>query len=143
MNGLPNIASRIPVTQKSAVERGLPGGSFFRVVFPDGSLREEHDTSWGDMSERRTVKYFGQKKTVYTCTFPVKRLEMFHDGMEAIVDVPEDCQVFQSVQSRQDFGGGSGRNTVVGRRVGIVRGDSVIEERFLNGVNHEVLGSKI
>ena len=118
--------------------------SYFKLTLDDDSVVLESDKAWSTISQIKSVEYFGGKKTVYVCTLSVKRIEMFHDGLETSIDIPEGCEVYQAIRSMTDFmpTGGSTSKTH-GRCVGIVKDGKVIEERFLNGVLGEVQGVKL
>lgn len=136
------IAHGIKKTDKTLEERGLPGDSFFEVVFADGSWASERDVNWSSISAEMRVGYFGGTKTVYVCTLPVVRIEVSHGGMVAALDVPPGCQVYQAVRSETVIMGGKRENRVVGRVIGIVRDGEVVEEQFANEVENEVLGTR-
>ena len=124
-------------------KRGLPEGSYFEVYFSDGSYRKEDETNWSDISELKKVKYFDNEKYVRVCIFPVNRIKIIHGELEVDIPVPEGCSVYQSVRSNAYFALGQPVSyEVFGRTVGIVRGGSVIEERFLNGRTKKVEGIK-
>lgn len=136
------IADTIPYEEKSAAERGLPPGSIWRVWFRDGSYREETDTSWAGISRLERVEYFGMKKSVRLCRFPVKRIVVSHDGMEAEIEVPEGTEAYQAIRSNIMATGDRSRGSIVGRCIGIVKDGEVLEELLINGQTHEVLGMK-
>lgn len=144
MSGLPSIAEGIPRETRTNAEMGLPEGSGWEIEFADGSTRNEGDTNWSALSDDRMVGYFGFKKQVKTCRFPVKRLTVRHDGMEVVLDIPPDCEVYQAVRS--EFAAqpnGEARGQVLGRSVGLVRAGEVIEERFLSALGQEILGMRV
>jgi len=136
------ISETIRYEEKSAVARGIPPGSLWSLTFTDGSRREETDTSWSEISRLERVEYFGMKKSVMVCRFPVKHILVTHDGMKAEIDVPEGASVYQAMRSNLMVDGDKNRGQIVGRCLGLVKDGKVTEELFLNGVTHEVLGMK-
>lgn len=135
------IAEQIHKTGNSLARRGLPESSYFKVVFKDGSERTEQDMNWSFISERKTVSYFGGKKTVHLSVFPVRRIEVFHEGLHTAIDVPKDCNAYQAVRGETIVVPNVQRNDrVLGRIIGIVKDGEVIEERFLNALSNKVEG---
>ena len=114
----------------------------FQITLQDGSIKSEKDILWSEISRKEKVDYFSGKKTVYVCTLPVKEIKIYYDELEALIDVPEGCQVYQAIRARADYLGGEVKGIIVGKCVGIIRDGVIIEERFLNGVEHEVQGMK-
>src|SRR5690242_20454565 len=126
--------TRIPQTMK---ERGLPDNAYFEVEFTDGSKRSEHDTSWASMSSKVIVGYFGSKKSVTVCQFPVKRLYIRLGELEAIIDVPEGGQAYQAIRAETLFLPENKRQyRVIGRSAGYVLDGEVREEMFLDSVQN-------
>lgn len=130
------IATNIPT-----VERGesMHDASFFELVFTDDSSITEKETNWSSFSGERVVTLLGKKKTVMVCNHPVKTIKITHNGLETGFYVPEGCEVYQAIRSRTSVGE-AGSSKVVGRLVGIIKGDKVIEEHFLDGISGEVTG---
>ena len=136
------MADNIEKTDKSLEERGLPADSFFDVVFEDGSTASERWMNWSQISDERRVEYFGMTKTVFVSRLPVKRIVIRHGDLETTVDVPAGCEAYQGVRSETMLLGGKKESRVLGRIVGIIKDGEVIEERFLNGIQHEVQGTR-
>lgn len=145
MNGQASIADQIRLEPLSMYGRGLPPNSYFEVVFTDGSKRSEHNTNWSEISESEVVDYFGKKKQVMLCKFPVKRIKVFHDDMETIIEVPEGHKVYQAIRARAEFlPGRARRDSVSGRCAGLVDENmNIVDERFVNGRQHEVMGIRL
>lgn len=136
-------ADQIERTSKTLEERGIAGDSFFVVTFIDGSSVTEKDVDWSSVAEERRVEYFEGTKTVFLCTMPVSRIYARHGDLEASIDVPEGCQAFQAIRSEAVLSSLAEKKTVcIGRTIGIVNDGIVIEEKFLNGVEHIVNGTK-
>lgn len=134
----------IPRTTLPMEERGLTEGSYFEVTFRDGTKVSERDVNWSSIAERRVIGYLGGKKGIMVCKFPVKRIEAFHEGMSAAIDVPEGCEAFQAIRSESIvIPGYSRQDRVVGRIIGIVRDGEVVEERFLNALEYRVQGIRV
>ena len=115
----------------------------FRITLADGTTRDDLDAPWKDISYMRKVNYFGKKKTVYVCASPIKHIEIFFEDLETSIDVPEDCEAYYATRARTNFIGGAAKNMILGRCVGLVKNDEVIEEKFINGIEHEVQGMKL
>lgn len=137
------IADQIKMQDKSLGDRGLSEDSFFIVEFTDGSIRTEQGTNWSDMSVREKVEYLGNPKTVFLCNFPVKKINVKHDGLETTIEVPKDCKVYQAVRSTSLLTPGDVTTSkVVARIVGLVKDGKVIEERLLANGASSVTGVK-
>lgn len=137
------ISEIIEKTIQTLQERGIPENSFFSVIFEDGSEVTEKDTNWSTFSEKKEVDYFSNKKVVKVSKYPVKLLKCFHEGIEASIEVPKDCQAYQAIRSETlIIQGAERKNRIIGRVIGIVKGDEVIEELFLNGIQFKVEGFK-
>ena len=131
----------IPKEQSSLEERGLSQDSHFTVVFADGSVHSEHDTNWSDISTQITVDFFGKQKTAFVCTHPVSKIKISHGTLETEINVPEGCQVYQSIRASALFTPGKDtEHAIVGRTVGLVKDGVVIEEQFLDATADEVIG---
>ena len=129
MNGSPNI-----------MNNDLPEGSYFRVLLSDGNTFDERTTPWSAISVKKSIEYYGKQKTVFVCAFPVKQIDVFHEGLETSIEVPEGHEVYQAIRSKMDFSGGQSRSAIIGRCIGIIKDDKMVEERFLNAQQNEVLG---
>lgn len=137
------IAKTIEKTTQTLNERGIPNGSFWTVVFEDGSRLTENNSNWSTFSEKKIVNFLGQKKMVNICKFKVKTLECCHEGLQAYLSVPEDCQVYQAIRSEAlILPNVMRRDSIVGRIIGIVKGDEVIQEYYLNSLEYKVEGFK-
>lgn len=142
MNGHPSFADRVP--RETASNPSVPADSFFEVTFADGSTRNEVDTAWSKMAEDRMVGYFGMKKQIRASRFPVKRIRVKHEALEATIEIPEGCEVYQAFRSELSIQpDGRTRGQILGRVVGIVRDGEVIEERFLSALGQEILGMRV
>ena len=136
-----NTADTIRSRGKHVGERKLPQGSHFHARFKDDSDCHEGDTNWSDMSTEKEVEYFGMTKRVRVSKHPVKNIKIAHDGMEIDMAVPEGCEVYQAIRAEVLFTPGGGRTEhILGRVVGLVKDGKVIEERFINAQNHEIMG---
>lgn len=139
MTGPTSIAEKIP----DFVNANARDDSYFLVEFTDNSIRREQDTSWAGMSEKVIVGYFGSKKLVNLCRFPVKRLTVFHEGLKATVEVPEGARVYQAVRAEALFLPEQKQRTrVVGRSLGVVKDGEVQEEYYLDALEYKVQGVK-
>lgn len=138
------ISQTIKRISDSLTTRGLAEDSHFTVHFTDGSFVCEKDCNWSDISEDITCKFGNGTKLVKTCIHPVQKITIKHGTLETKIDVPDGCKVYQAIRAEAFFTGtGETKNTTIGRVVGIVRDDIVIEERFLNGLEGEIIGIRI
>lgn len=141
MTGQADTIERHPLSLK---DRGLPEDSFFEVVFADDSRISEHEVNWSSIAERRIVNYGAGKKGVMVCRFPVKRIQVRLEDLEASIDVPEGHETYQATRSEAVIIPGYGRqDRVVGRVLGILKGDTVIEEKFINALEYRVQGIRM
>lgn len=135
------IADTIQKTNQTLEERGIPNNSYFEIIFPDASRISEHDVNWSSISQKKQCAYFGNKKLCHVCTLPVKRIEAWHDGLHSFIDVPEGCEVYQAVRGDTLIIPNYERtDRVIGRVIGIIKDNEVIEEHFLNGLMYSVEG---
>jgi hypothetical protein len=133
----------LTLPQRIEEDNGLPGGSGFIAWLEDGSSFTEAEVNWSEISKLERVDYFGMKKQVMVCTFPVKRVRVFHEGLVTEIEIPEDCSAYQAIRSGLNLvPSREPKPRVLGRCIGIVKNGEVIEERFLNGVQGEVLGMR-
>lgn len=137
------ISEKIKKQNKSLEKRGLKEDSFFVVHFKDDSFVSEKDANWNEMGEVKVCDYFGGKKTVCICTHPVKKIHIKHEGMEHILEVPKDCYVYQANRSETLFlQNGEKKERLLGRVIGLVKDNEIIEEYFLNGIEGRIFGNK-
>jgi hypothetical protein len=129
--------------KRTLEERGLKD-SCFECVFLDDSKISEEDYNWHDMSEEKEVKFGDITKKVRVCKYPIKKITMNHKNLKTTITVPKDCQVYQSIVAEMTFlPNGQKENRILGRLVGIVKDDKVIEERFLGSDFNEVMGVRL
>lgn len=135
------ISKKIQRTNKTLEERGIPSDSFFSLVFEDGSEISERETTWGFLCEKKEVDYLGGRKIVNFSKFPVKEIRCSFEGLEAKIEVPNGCQVYQSIRSETLIIPNSQRkDRIIGRIIGIIKDGEVIEEQFLNGLQFKIEG---
>lgn len=135
------ISNNIKKETRSLRDRGLNDKSFFHATFTDGSEAKEHDCNWSDFSVEKRVKYHDGTKTVRVSARPVKNLKVSHEGFNLDVDVPENCEVYQCIRAESTFTpNGAPKQRIVGRVVGIIKNDEVVEERFINSLQNVILG---
>lgn len=138
------ISEQITIESKTLVERGIPQDSYFEIVFEDGSQRNESNTNWRDFSIEKDVKYGDRMKTVMVSRYNISKITMNHGSLQKIVDVSANCEVYQAIRSQSAFSmTGKGLSSdILGRSLGLVQNDEVIEEYFLNGITNEIIGFK-
>lgn len=110
----------------------------------NGKTHDSDTMRWSEISERTEVNYFGNKKIVHLAKGKVKSLRIFHDGLSQELKVPEGCRVFQATRSETVFlPNDQVQNRIIGKIMGIVKDGVVIEEVFIDGQQHKVLGIKL
>lgn len=115
--------------------------SYFEVIFEDGSIRTEKDLNWSQISEQKVVGYKNGNRAVFLSVPKIKTIKIIHGELSTEIEVPEDCRVFQSVHGNSTYIPGMQTiHSTVGRFVGLVKDDRIIEERFLNAVEGNVIG---
>jgi hypothetical protein len=118
--------------------------SYFLMELESGETVDEREYSWKEFSEEKLVRYGDSMKTVRLCTLPAIKLTQKHNELTTEIDIPKDCQIYQSIKSQTKFTIDHSTNTsIIGRYVGIVKDGIVIEERFLDGIINEISGFKI
>lgn len=127
----------------SLKERNVEG--HFSVVFDDDTERTEHDTNWSEFSVEKKVGYGTGFKVVRVSNLPVKKITIKHNTLETTIEVPSGCEVYQAIRSRAllTLEGSTQKNFLVGRVVGLIKDDKVIEERFLNFLTNEITGFRL
>lgn len=131
---------KIERTEKTLAERGLPEGSLFELYLDDGTIVSEVDVNWSSISERRLVEYLGGQRSIMVCRLPVVSVRATHEGLSSSISIGENEEVYQGVRSETLISGGEKRNRIIGRFIGKIRGNGVVEEHFLNGLSNEVEG---
>jgi hypothetical protein len=136
------IAPKIKKTKR--IPNQFEQSSYFAVEFTDKSKIDESMADWSDMAEEQIVKYGDRIKTVRLCTYPVSKITIYHKGMETTIAVPKDCRAYQSIKAETVFKpDGSKIDRVLGRLVGIVKNNEVIEERFIDELQNNIIGFKL
>ena len=132
------IAETIRKERRTLADRGVHDGSFFHVVFSDGSEAKEHDTNWSDISEETAIEHLnGSVKLVMLSKHPTKTLTVHCAGLSSSLDLQEGDRVYQAIRS---VASANGTHKNVGRIVGIVRDGRMVEERFLSSEQGQVFG---
>ncbi len=116
----------------------------FEIHFGTGEVHSSDGIDWSEVSDRTEVNYFGTRKIVHLCKHNISKIKIFHDGLEDEMVVPEGCQAFQATRSETVFlPNEQVNNRVIGKIMGIVKDGSVVEERFIDGLQHKILGLKL
>jgi hypothetical protein len=138
------ITDEIQKTTQSLEERGIPNDSFWTAIFEDDSEITEKETNWSFFSDKKIVEYLDKKKMVNISKFPVKKLTCILEGLKAEIDVPEGCQVYQAVRSEAIIVPNFQRkDRIIGRIIGIVKNDKIIEELYINALTLKIEGFKV
>lgn len=117
--------------------------SFYKIYFEDGSSADSEKISWYNCAEKIKVKRGNRYKLVYASTAPIKSILVHHNNLEKKLDVPEGHRVFQAICARTNFVGNSTTNEILGRIVGLIKGNEVVEEYNLSSESDSILGFKI
>jgi hypothetical protein len=121
---------------KKEKDRNIYGGHF-GVVFEDDSHVTEKECSWRELSEDATVKCNGGTKTVKLSKFPVKLLNVTHEGCDVGliqgIHFEKGDRVYYSIRSASTFThNGTRRDEILGKVFGVVRDGEVVEERYID-----------
>ncbi len=120
--------------------------SFIQIAMKDGKTFHSHhhpnEASWHRHAHKMRVRRGDQYKTVYASHTNIKSITVHHEGVEKTIDIPPGCLVFQSIVAQTTASGKDYRTKVLGRIAGIIKGDEVIEEYFLDGESRNILGYK-
>jgi hypothetical protein len=136
-------ANEIERTTQTLEERGMPQNSYFAVIFTDGSELTEKEANWSSFCEKKEVDYFDIKKLVSVSKYPLKKISCFHEGLEASIDVPEDCEAYQALRGEALIVPEHGRkDRIVGRIIGIIKDGVVVEEIFIDAIQLKLTGFK-
>ena len=117
--------------------KGIPH-SMLETFFTDGSSIKETECSWGSISKEKRVRYFGENKVVFVCVFPVEKIVVTFGEMKEEI-LSRGCEMYQAIRSNIVVGSSP---EILGRCVGLVKDNEVIEEIFLNGKQNEVMGMR-
>jgi hypothetical protein len=117
--------------------------SYFEVVFEDGSVRDEKDLNWSDISQEMIVDYKEKQKTVFVSIPKIKKIKVTHKDLSVELDIPDNCQVYQAIRSNATLVPGQPTvHSTIGRVIGLIKDNRVVEERFINIPEKVVLGFK-
>jgi hypothetical protein len=136
------IAEQIKKTDISLKDRNIPEDSWFEVTFEDDSVITEKEANWSSMSHREAVSCFGKLKTCFVCDFQVKKIKIVMGDLETEVQVADDEKVYQYIRSERIVAKDVDNSNLVGRGVGLIRKESVTEERFLDRLANVVNGAR-
>ena len=105
---------------------------------------KETDCSWHAQGHTKEVEYFGGKKTICVSNNKIKHIHVCHNGLEKELDIPEGHEVYQAIRSEVTFyPNQKKKEKILGRVVGLVKDNKVVEEYFLNDIANEVVGMKL
>lgn len=115
--------------------------SYFHIKLHSGEEKHERDFNWHSISSQKRVGYMEFTKTVFICNDDVQTINIEHEGQHLSLDVPAGHQVYQAIRSETLFTPNSGKtDRVIGRVVGLVKDDMVVEEYFINSMQNTILG---
>jgi len=100
----------------------------------------EKQTNWSEISEEKAVTCFGRKRVCSVAKPQASKIRIVLGKLEATIEIPPDCQVYQFIRSQQLFAKGVNEYTVIGRGIGLIKEDKVIEEKFINALENTVEG---
>ena len=134
------ISDSIQKTNKTLVERGIPDDSYFEVVFNDGSKVTEMETSWSLFSHKKVVDYMGNQKMCFVSDVQIKSIQIFLNGLQTKIEVPFGVEVYQFMRSERLVAKDNDESKVIGRGIGLIKNDEIIEERYIDAVENQVKG---
>lgn len=136
------IAEQIKKTEFSLKDRNIPEDSWFEVTFIDDSVITEKEANWSAMSHREVANCFGKPKVCFVCDFQVKSIKVIMGDLETVIDVADGEKVYQYIRSERLVAKDIDNSNLVGRGVGLIQKESVIEERFLDRLANVVSGAR-
>jgi uncharacterized protein YxjI len=117
--------------------------SNFEITSDKGKVFHEIKIPWSDISTERVVKIGDKTKIVRVNNSPASKITVKHNELETTLEIPEGCEVYQCINAESTFiGNKKMSDNIIGRTVGIIKDGEIIEERFLNGQTHSVIGWK-
>ena len=137
------IANSIRKIDRNFKEKIFHSNSFFEVHFTDGSIRNEKDTNWSDVSEEKKIKCGDNIKTVRVCVYPTKKVVINHD--DAIIEIvaKDDERIYQAIHAQISFfPDGEQYSKILGRIVGKIKDNEIIEEKYIDSIANEITGFK-
>jgi hypothetical protein len=117
--------------------------SSYTLTFPDGTTTNSNDIGWQEISSKVKVTRNGKVVQAYVSFAPISSIYVSHNGLEKSLDVPHDCGVFQSVTARTTFIGDTLKTEEIGRTIGLVKDNIVIEEYNLSSETNSINGFKL
>ena len=117
--------------------------SYYLITFQDGSSAHSDEVSWYDISEKITVSRRGKPSLVYASRVPIKSITAHHHGLEKTIEIPEGCRVFHAMAARTTFAGDRTKNDILGRTIGIIKENIVVEEYNINIEAGTITGFKL
>jgi hypothetical protein len=136
------ISDTIPKTKATLAERGIPDDSYFEVVFNDGSKVTEMETSWSLFSHKKVVDYLGNQKMCFVSDIQIKSIQIFLNGLQTKMEVPFGVEVYQFMRSERLVAKDTDASKIIGRGIGLIEDDEIIEERYIDAVENQVKGMR-
>ncbi len=112
----------------------------FTLLLRNGTVI--NNAEWVDISEQKRVIYQDGTKTVNICKYDVQSIIIKHGELQTNVDIPAEYQCYYAIRAQKTLIMAEDRDAILGRVVGLVKGDEVVEERFLNAYEGHVQGWK-
>jgi len=116
----------------------------WKIILNDNKEISEQETEWSSISTPIEVKYLDRKKMVHICTLPVKNIKCILENLETEIEVTEDCFVYQATRGEaliiKDI---SRKDRVLGKIIGLVRNNEVVEEKYINAIEQKIEGFKL
>ncbi len=115
--------------------------SFYQLHHQNGTVQHEKDHGWKSISTEKVVDNNGRKVTVRVLNYKIEKIFVNHGSMQTEVEVPHDCEVYQMNKGMTTFTANGGINNIdLGRVIGLIKNNEVIEERYLEALTNQISG---
>ena len=115
----------------------------FEIEFQDGSVRTEHDTDWNHIGKLREVHLGENRKVIKTCTVPIRSLRVVHGTMVMELEARPGEELYQATRGSQSLTtDGRVVTSIVGKTIGRIKNNNIVEEYFLDGRTNEIVRTK-
>jgi hypothetical protein len=106
--------------------------------FEDGSTAIDNEMSWRAISEERLI----EDKMFLVCTKSIEKIKISTETEVLLLNV-SDRKLFYFISSQSEFcPTGEVKTTDIGKTVGFIEDDKVVEEYFIDERTNEIKGIK-
>lgn len=138
------MTGQVKLAQRNEQEVKLYQDSYFEIETTDGDIFTEKEVNWSDISEEKMVEHIGHKRMVKICTLELKRITIHHKGDETTIEIKKGERVYQAIRSQiLQYPTGKQTDNITGRTVGIVVGEEIREEHYIDALTKNILGFRL